>query len=375
MTSQPKLQGNKPPIPTAPKPLFHRSPSDKPGLSNQTRELSPNPMSRHVRQAPSANTGSPEANLVPPTTNFLNPNERADLVKKNRKLTQVFGTTPGASVLSQRNDESQPDIALLALNSASSPGKRRHNRGTVSASGSFQSSDSGSVMTWDLPAGTQYLSASGRRHSAPLTPDQYSSLQGATSDEDNSIIQTSAEHNESLSEWSSPRASNRRGLASPTSFIDLSDEDTPNGGVSVMNRRTSTSSILESMTPEEQEEEERKRKRDKLAKLHRFLGSRVPIELVLGPGDASLPLPLPQTVEPVMSKLGIVSEGEEPRKVWLRRRRSSSATLFASHSNDLERLKEELNEQEKAIYVRRAQKMEKVSYTIYIDVRFKYSYP
>ena len=334
-------------------------------------------MSRLVRRATPASTRSPEASLVPLTTNFLNSNERADLVKKNRKLAQVFGTTPGASVLSQRHDESQPDITL-APNSAPSPEKRRHTRGT-------QSTDNGSVTTWDVPTGTQYLSASGRRHSAPLSP---SYLQDATDDENNPIIQISSEHDEALSEWSSGRVLIRREPASSTSFIDLSDEDTPNNDASVisssdisgrqrnrpaMNRRTSTFSILEFMTPEEQEEEERKRKRDKLAKLHRFLGSRVPIELVLGHGETSLPLPLPQAAEPVSSKFGIVSEAEEPRKVWLSRRRSSSATIFPTHSDDLERLKEELNEQEKATYVRRAQKMEKVSYTMYIHVRFKFN--
>lgn len=387
MTSQPKLQGNKPPIPTAPKPSFSRASSDRPGASDQARRPSPNPMSRLVRQASPASTRSPEASSVPPTTNFLNPNERADLVKKSRKLAQVFGTTPGASVLSQRHDESQPDITLLAPNPASSPGKRRHIRGAVSVSGSFQSSDNDSTSTWDVPAGTQYLSASGRRHSAPLSPDQYSFLQDAADDENNPIIQIGSEHNDALSEWSSSRASNQKGPASPTSFIDLSDEDTPNDNTSVisssetsrrrrnhpaMNRLPSASSILESTTPEEREEAERKRKRDKLAKLHRFLGSRVPVELVLGlaEGEASLPLPLPQTAELAGSKLGTVSEDEEPRKAWLSRRRSSSATVFASHSDDLDRLKEDLNEEEKAINVRRAQKMEKVSGARCIDILF-----
>ena len=263
MASQPKLRDNKPPIPTAPKPSFYRSSSDRPGSSNQTRELSPNPMSRLVRRATPASTRSPEASLVPPTTNFLNSNERADLVKKNRKLAQVFGTTPGASVLSQRHDESQPDITL-APNSAPSPEKRRHTRGT-------QSTDNGSVTTWDVPTGTQYLSASSRRHSAPLSP---SYLQDATDDENNPIIQISSEHDEALSEWSSGRVLIRREPASSTSFIDLSDEDTPNNDGSVisssdisgrqrnrpaMNRRTSTFSILESMTPEEQEEEKETR--------------------------------------------------------------------------------------------------------------------
>jgi len=46
-------------------------------------------------------------------------------------------------------------------------------------------------------------------------------------------------------------------------------------------------------------------------------------------------------------------------KEWLRRRRSSSAGDLPAWSDDLDRMKEDLNNKEKAINVRRAQKMEK----------------
>lgn len=47
------------------------------------------------------------------------------------------------------------------------------------------------------------------------------------------------------------------------------------------------------------------------------------------------------------------------RKEWLRRRRSSSAGDLPAWSDDMDRMKEDLNNKEKAINVRRAQKMEK----------------
>ena len=56
----------------------------------------------------------------------------------------------------------------------------------------------------------------------------------------------------------------------------------------------------------------------------------------------------------------MLAKGMSPsRKEWLRRRRSSSAGDLPAWSDDLDRMKEELNDKEKAINVRRAQKMEK----------------
>ncbi|KXN88918.1 hypothetical protein AN958_06789 [Leucoagaricus sp. SymC.cos] len=106
------------------------------------------------------------------------------------------------------------------------------------------------------------------------------------------------------------------------------------------------------MTPEQRAEEQRRRNREKLAKLHRFLGSRVPTDLVLGAGSLESSLP---PIQPLMP-----AEDHDSRKQWLRRRRSSSAGALPSWSDDVDRMKEELNNKEKAINVRRAQKMEKL---------------
>lgn len=329
-------------------------------------------MSRFSRQA-APRTVDTTPPPVPPTTNFLNANERADLVKKSRKLAQVFGTTPGAEALSQQLDDLQPNAALHRPGLETNSSKCRHVRGAVSVSGSLQTSidDSESLSSWQVPGGTQYVSASGRRHSAPLSPDQFSFLQHST-DDDHPIIEIGSEQGEAISDWASMRDSIRLGPDSPTSFIDLSDEeisvDTPrrSGKRSSNGYSPSTPSLMETLTSEEQEEADRKRKRDKLAKLHRFLGSRVPVELVLGlsDGDTSLPAPALRAPDGGLSKLGTVSEDDEPRRAWLTRRRSSSAAILPSRSDDLERIKEDLNDEEKAINVRRAHKMEKVSVSL-----------
>jgi hypothetical protein len=184
-----------------------------------------------------------------------------------------------------------------------------------------------------------------------MSPDDFSFL----NDSGNSLIKTTVDR--------TPRSNDlkQRALASAssTSFIDLSDdlgsapEDMPMKAV--ISSSPSAQSLFENMSPDEQAEEERRRKRQKLVKLHRFLGSRVPTGLVLGLNVSEVSLPPEITVN------GLQEEEDLPRKLWARRRRSSSAAVFPSNwSDELDRLKEDLNEEEKAINVRRAQKMEKV---------------
>ena len=126
-------------------------------------------------------------------------------------------------------------------------------------------------------------------------------------------------------------------------------------------RFPSLHSLADSLTEEQKAEEERRRKRERLAKLHRFLGSRVPMELVLGPGfDAPLP-PVATSFKPS----GTASDGEASpaTKLWSRNKRRNSLASSDPHERlpDSERLKEELTDKEKAIVVKRAQKMERVS--------------
>jgi hypothetical protein len=313
---------------------------------------------------------------VPPTTNFLNADERADLVKKNRKLAQVFGTTPGAVAILQKHDGLQPDSAVFPSLLPRGTGKGRHPRSVGSVSGVLKPpapiKDSN---PWPLLEGTQYMTASGRRHSAPLTPDNFRD-NTAGGDPHSGHIKIGSQNGLARGDSPSNQPFNHDGTDSPTSFMDLSDEDISNDAISAIlynealqensqrprfPHSSSTPSLVETLTPEEQEEVERRRKRDKLAKLHRFLGSRVPVQLVLGANDGGSPTsPGPRGQEGRASKLDAVSEHEERRRAWLTRRRSSSAAVYPQRSDDLERLKEDLNDEEKAIHVRRAQKMEKV---------------
>ncbi|KAG2138658.1 uncharacterized protein EDB93DRAFT_1090394 [Suillus bovinus] len=322
----------KPPIPTTAKPLFEKR-GRKPRFQKRSFSSSPQPPLR--LKVP-----------LPPTTNTLDANERADLIRRNRKLAQLLGQTPAIETAASEVEESRllkmlPQPPFSALLGSS---KQKHHRHAMSVSVAvkapgFKSEPSSSWQVIDYPS-TQ----NGRRYSTPYTPRSFtfylddSPEPSATRDHHGSYRHRDPQHQH----------------GSSTSFIDLSDEDNSNDASDaislempdtansrrIFHHSSSTPSVVEAFTPEEQAEAERRRKRDKLAKLHRFLGSRVPTDLVIGhiPGPS-----LPPSSMPV-----------DGRDMWLYRRRSgSSAPSF-------ERIKTELDDEEKAVNVRRAQKMEKL---------------
>jgi len=152
--------------------------------------------------------------------------------------------------------------------------------------------------------------------------------------------------------------------SSRASFISLSDDEetsdldvlspiTPVASYTRarIERKPSTQSFS-TLSPEEEAEAERRRNREKLAKLHRFLGSRVPTNLVLGVDDPLLSL--------ASSSQEIDSDKES--KLWMRRRNSSSAALPIPPlwTEEGDRTSAELDDEEKARNVRRAVKMERV---------------
>lgn len=347
ISSKPPLDQTHSPIPILPRALF------RPSRSGKSRQSSPkgSPPERSLHEAP----------ILPPTTNFLDLAERTDLIKKSRKLARVFGETPGAEVMAQQE----------AGRSASST-----RMGPFKARRQFDDLDTPRRrMSERSPIDPPFLAFSGRRHSAPLTPDDVSFL---------SIVSPNNEPHRYQERGRAPpgdsgpydhHATSRIGARFRTSFIDLSGgeslKDEPSFSKTAKKNRSlrrpaspSNQSLFENMTPEEQAEDERRRKRERLAKLHRFLGSRVPANLVLGFSDPDASLP------PTQAATESTEVEEVTRKAWLRRRRSSSVVALPSTwSDDLDRMKEELNNREKAINVRRAQKMEKVSLRAQLHVQ------
>ncbi|CAL1694276.1 unnamed protein product [Somion occarium] len=380
------LPASKPPIPTSPKPSFRRSQSVQPS-SHRPAPLEIPPNAARTRKD------------LPPTTNILKPKERAELVRKTQKLTQVFGQTPGPMAFSQNSYEANSSGSFLSPTGAfgshvMAKKKHLHQRGAVSVSGESVASTGiglSKQANWPPQEGTLYLSFGSRRHSSPLSPREFSFTEEVehayTGDVRDSTdrIHVGSEEGVANSDRDSEHAGRvsadvgrraaRSGIGSPprtgspTSFMDLSDEEVVHDGASSIitvetpkaNRTytafsPSTPSLL---SPEEQLEEDRRRKREKLAKLHRFLGSRVPQDLVLAQIDTAVPRP------PVASVSAINPPATKPdmdtRKTKMRRRRSSSAAEFpAIWSDDIDRLREDLNDREKAINVRRAVKMQQM---------------
>ncbi|KAG6899576.1 hypothetical protein C0993_009047 [Termitomyces sp. T159_Od127] len=243
-----------------------------------------------------------------PATNFLELDERSGLIRQNRKLARVFGKPPGPNMIPFQNKS--PALHLIA-------GRAPLTEDTITHR-----------SVW-LPASDIVDT---RSHSVPLSV------------RDDFLF----DHHDAK-KISHPFD----GIASSMSFIDLSDDLGSAGAAPTRGRlRRPSPSLIESVFPEERADEARRRKREKLARLHRFLGSRVPTNLVLGLDTADPDLP---PLNPTMSVV------PESRKDWLRRRRSSSAAAYRSTwSDEIDRVKEDLNSTEKAINVRRAQKMEKV---------------
>ncbi|KAF7302607.1 hypothetical protein HMN09_00895200 [Mycena chlorophos] len=358
----------KPPIPTTPKPDFssrrrHASPNTLPRSTHSSHPNSP-PPTLPIRALP--------PDTMPPTTNFLNPAERAQLIRKSRKLTQVFGQTPGAGDLAAED--------LLDVSPAGTTRSRHRPAASLNLVGQMPASARPrQPVPWPAPDKTIYLDINGRRHSTPPQNRDDGAASSAAVSLSDLVAPSSPQSfidfgsNGSSSDSLDDPQHDSDGAETEREMTELGPDDsvsvisaTEGGALRTLRHKPSLApSFADSinLTPEAQAEDDRRKRRDKLAKLHRFLGSRVPANLVLGPGfvDALQPAVVGPdgTLSPV--ELG-GGAGTDTIKSWVtkRRRSSSAAVLAGSWTSDWDRMKENLNDKEKAIIVRRAQKMEKV---------------
>lgn len=308
-------RSSKPVLPATPKPVFNRGP----GISRQLYPF----QTERLKTNETA---------LPTTTNFLDSEARADLVRKTRKLARVFGQTPVVDT-TPAQEPSLMSRCSSVLNDLDWPILRRRRS-------AFQSESEPSLLNGV------------RRHSMPLSPVDIPFM--------TNVSPTYQGYLSPSNDQAGYHAQVHIGPANPS--VDT-------GGVtaavmSKAGRSSNCTSVqsLEKMSEEDQVVEYRKRKREKLAKLHRFLGSRVPVNLVLGIDDAEASLP-----PPCLSPTSL--ESADSQKTWLKRRKSSSAILSSPHwHNNLERVKEELNNKEKLINVRRAVKMEKVCFFLSVHL-------
>lgn len=119
-------------IPTTPKPDFRRSRSVQPDYRTSIVLNPPSPptLSTAVASVSHLHDGFPlshqnRGRSVPPTTNHLNSQERSNLIRKSRKLTQLFGQTPSPiSGPGSLSDSQVPNSMLLPIAST----RRVHSR-------------------------------------------------------------------------------------------------------------------------------------------------------------------------------------------------------------------------------------------------------
>ncbi|KZS96084.1 hypothetical protein SISNIDRAFT_438684 [Sistotremastrum niveocremeum HHB9708] len=229
------------------------------------------------------------------TRNNLAPEERGALLRKNRKLAQMLGTDPGSLT---------SHFSFLKI----------HQRGS--------SEQLKLQPVQSAPA-----------RASPLSP---SANIGFLRHQDYS-----------------PRSSARKSTRETGSFMEMSDNEMDEGHTD--QSPEAESSVPTVLTEEETADRERRQRRSRLAKVHRFLGSGVPAELVLGVSGQEKDLDLPAVSAPPD-----LTRSSPPSLRPRVRRRSSSAAFPSWEDPEGPRIKEELSEFEKSRNVKRAVKMEKV---------------
>lgn len=136
----------KPSLPLTPKPIFRRSRSAQPGSKSPKNSKPPSPTDSpklsslipyNLLTSLRSSDGTPDERL-PPTSNLLNAQERAELLRKTRKLTQMLGEIP--SPISGPEDHPDSPINYNCL-MPMMPTRKMHTRGVLSISDAMQVSN------------------------------------------------------------------------------------------------------------------------------------------------------------------------------------------------------------------------------------------
>jgi hypothetical protein len=137
--------------------------------------------------------------------------------------------------------------------------------------------------------------------------------------------------------------STKASIEPSTLHSDQSFSSFPAGSQTLRHKPSFITEILEDS---DWEAKERKKKRDKLAKMHRFLGSRVPAELVLGCSSGTIPPTAPLLEEDEEGTGRGKGKGHGPNVGWDNEREMRNLGTMGGS--------------EKMAQIKRAQKIEKV---------------
>ncbi|KAG8920512.1 hypothetical protein FRC01_000719, partial [Tulasnella sp. 417] len=188
-----------------------------------------------------------------------------------------------------------------------------------------------------------------------MTPKPADVLKGLLDTEDTSTSRLGRTLEKRLS------VNSRSSSTPPVSPLGIPNSSTHPYAVSGRSQSVSSISTLETSLVPDEDALERKRRRDRLVKLHRFLGSNVPAEAVLGvdtPGEQGLPSPAAGAASDSDNQ----SEDGVP-KWWKGLKKSSTggSELAASIQTNWNHTptQQPMTEQDRALNVRRKAKMEK----------------
>ncbi|KAF9513902.1 hypothetical protein BS47DRAFT_1392947 [Hydnum rufescens UP504] len=262
--------------------------------ADKSQSYSPHSQSPH-----SEDSGPPSPSLGPPLTiNTLSHSERAEKVKRRRKVLQILGDIPFVT-------SDTGDVAFdMAISRPSNPGMvtppyhiRRH------------SSPISPNLAKEVVLGPRVL----RRAAAAAAHRPVAPTSSPSSDSEDFVVVPNARPSFSVE---TPHAVPHPRMTPPRPTNSI-DRKTSFASISTTDSASTILSITDHQNSKTKAELERARKRATLAKLHQFLGSHIPPELVLGaysPPKQRVPssIPAPSSVLPEIQTLPVayVSDGD-----------------------------------------------------------------
>ncbi|KZV93502.1 hypothetical protein EXIGLDRAFT_673965 [Exidia glandulosa HHB12029] len=350
-------------------------------MSKQSQAMTSAPALARNHSKFSKTTPPREPVPLPPTINMLSSSDRADLVRKHKKLAQLLGDSVASvhpfAAADPVGTDGWPPLSNRDTLYMSAQGRRHSSPLSPASHVDFlRSLDSASVAS--MATATTARSATGGRSASPTSfvdmDDDDSSKRSIGKDDDTPATpkarvrhvdsMASVDSFSSTSTSSTSAVPRRRTHRARSISIDVvaSPPGSPHGWVVVSQNATGKPTTVPKQQQQPQDsEEERRRKRTKLVKLHRFLGSRVPTDLVLG-----IPQPIEDDLPPVAQSQSPEDDQSSPSRVkgWIRRGKRGSGSGSGTASPTLEYEDplnaSELDDRERMINVKRAQKMEKL---------------
>jgi len=300
--------------------------------------------------------------------NVIDQEERLAVIRRKKKITQLLGTdippyTLGPAAqdrpFMERKESWEPltkqgTIYLDAQGNVREGGRFSESSGSFVTENTERSSRTSSILNANDRVGE--LRRKDKDTRAPGSPTSFMEL----SDEE---VESRTGNAKGVEYFPLPQQFNEIPIVEPpfptkgsmessssnsgrtfSTFTTTDSSLSPPGSKTLKYKPSFITEILES----DWEAQEKKKKRDKLAKMHRFLGSRVPAELVLGYSSVTIP---PAAL--------LLEEDKEDAERGMGKGRTHSPRVGWKNEREMRNLGTMVRS-EKMVQIKRVQKMEKV---------------